>query len=215
MLTIYITPAKLINMADPRPAPRESTPQTAPPQAGPAPQSPKAPTPPVAPRAPPGKIEREKKIMKLSYARRAKSLHYLLGFILIGIGGYLYLFNPMELRIITNLVSIVYICAAFAFLGIIVILYTETKRRTADYYITQYRVVETLGILRKKEHGLQLSLVESVRIHQTFFNRILGIGDVEIKASRDSIILYKVGNPEKVESLILSQLNRIKGIRGA
>jgi len=189
-------------MADPRPVP-----QSAPPQA-----RPQAPSPPVAPKAPPGKIERERKFMKLSYARRARIMHYLLGFILLGIGGYVYLFNPMELRIITNLISVDYISAAFALLGIIVILYTETKRRTADYYITQYRVVETLGILRKKEHGLQLSLVESVRIHQSFFNRILGIGDVEVKSSRDSIILHKVGNPSRVESLILSQLNRIKGI---
>ncbi len=206
-------------MPKPRPVPQQPQSRSVPqrPQAtpqAPPPQKPQAPAPPVAPKAPPGKIERERKIMKLSYARRARILHYLLGFILLGIGGYLYLFNPMELRIITSFISIVYITAAFAFLGIIVLLYTETKRRTADYYITQYRIVETLGILRKKEHGLQLSLVESVRIRQGFFNRILGIGDVEVKTSRDSITLHRVGNPEKAESLILSQLNKIKGMQG-
>jgi hypothetical protein len=192
--------------------PASQTPPQARPQA-PVPQRPQTPAPPVAPKAPPGKIEREKKMMKLSCARRAQFLKYLLGLILLGAGGYVYLFRPLELNIVSAFVSIDYIAAALALLGIIVILYAEAKERGAHYYITQYRVVEIWGLLRKREHALQLLQIESVKIRQTFFERILGIGDVELKTARDSLMLHKVGNPEKVESLILSELNRPRNVQ--
>ena len=180
------------------------------------PQAPikQSPSPPTAPKAPKGKIEREKKLMKLTCARRAQFLKYLLGLIILGAGGYVYLFRPTELAVVSAFVSFDYIASALALLGIVIILYAEARGRGANYYITQYRIVESWGLLRKREHGLQLPLVESVKIHQTLFQRILGIGDVELKTSGgDKLKILKVGNPSKVESLILSELNRSAGAK--
>ncbi len=197
--------------AEPVPARAVSIPaKVAPPQA-PIKQSP---SPPTAPKAPKGKIEREKKLMKLSCARRAQFLKYFMGLIILGAGGYVYLFRPIEFAVVSAFVSFDYIASALVLLGIVIILYAEAKGRGANYYITQYRIVESWGLLRKREHGLQLPLVESVKIHQTFFQRILGIGDVELKTSGgDKLKILKVGNPSKVESLILSELNRSAGAK--
>ncbi len=163
---------------------------------------------PGVPSGKPGKIEREKRIMKLSCARRAQFFKYLFGLIMLGAGGYVYLFRPVELNLFSGFLSIDYIASALSLIGIIIILYAEARERGAHYYISQFRIVEISGLLRKREHGLQLSLIESVKTHQTFFQRLLGIGDVEVKSSRDSIILKKVGDPAKAEAMILSETNR-------
>lgn len=181
-------------------------PQQVPP--APAIQKPQAPNPPVAPKAPRGKIEMERKVMGLYYSRRARILYYFLGFVLLAAGGYVMLFMPMELGILYAFVPIQYVSGTLAFLGIVIALYAEAKRRSAYYYITQYRIVESWGLVRKSEHAIQLEQVESVRIRQGFLERILGIGDVEVKTGRDALTLHKVGNPGRAESLILSELNR-------
>ena len=183
----------------------------------PFPQKPQAPVPPVAPQAPPtqappGKIERERKLMKLSRARRSDFLKFLLGLIILGAGGYVYLYRPVQLNVITRFISADYLAGALALAGIIIILYAEAKERGARYYITQYRVVEVWGLLRKREHAIQLSQIEGVKVQQSFLNRLLGIGDVEIKTARDSLTLLQVGNPGKVEGLLMSELNR-SGLR--
>ncbi|MFC2143791.1 PH domain-containing protein [Candidatus Aenigmatarchaeota archaeon] len=168
-----------------------------------------APSPPVAPKAPKGEIKREKRLMEISSARRARFLKYITGLILLGLGGYVYLFRPAELAIISAFAPMEYIAFAPVLLGIILILYAEAKERGPHYYITQYRVVESWGLLRKKEQGVQLLLIESVKINQTFFQRILGIGDVDIRTSGgQSIKIKKIGNPGKVEAFLLSELNR-------
>lgn len=146
--------------------------------------------------------------MGLYLSRRARFLYYLLGFLLLGAAGYLILFEPIELSFLYPLVSIHYMSATLALIGLIVILFAEAKRRTAYFYITQYRIVESWGLIRKREHAIQLEQVESVRIKQGILDRMLGIGDVEVKTGRDSLVLHKVGNPGKAQSLILSVLNR-------
>lgn len=186
----------------------------------PAPQKPQTPVPPVAPQAPspqktqapPGRIERERKLMKLSRARRSDFLKFLLGIIMLGAGGYVYLFRPVQLNVISRFISADYVAGALALIGIIIILYAEANERGARYYITQYRVVEVWGLLRKREHAIQLSQIEGVKVQQSFLNRLLGIGDVEIKTARDSLTLVQVGNPGKIEGLLMSELNR-NGLR--
>ena len=85
---------------------------------------------------------------------------------------------------------------------------TEIKMMDTHYYMTQYRIVEVLGILRKKKHALQMPQIESIKIHQSFFERLFNVGDIEIKTAREVLVLYKVGNPRKVESLIMGELQK-------
>ena len=148
--------------------------------------------------------------MKLSCARRAQFFKYLIGMILIAAGAYVYLFKPSELAII-GLTYMDYLAIAFVFIGIIIMLYAEARRRGAHYYVTQYRVVEEWGILSKKQHAIQLSEIESVKTNQSILDRILGIGDVETKTSRDTLVMRKVGNPSKAEALLLAEMGRTRG----
>lgn len=148
--------------------------------------------------------------MKLSRARRAQFFKYLISLILIAAGAYVYLFKPSELAII-GLTYMDYMAVAFAFIGIIIMLYAEARRRGARYYVTQYRVIEEWGVLSKKQHAIQLSEIESVKTNQSILDRILGIGDVETKTSRDTLVMKKVGNPSKAEALLLAEMGRTRG----
>lgn len=147
--------------------------------------------------------------MKLSHARRAQFFKYLIGLIFIAAGAYVYLFKPSEFAII-GLTYVDYIAAAFVFIGVIIMLYAEARRRGAHYYITQYRIIEEWGVLSKKQHAIQLSEIESVKTNQSILDRILGIGDVETKTSRDTLVMRKVGNPSKAEALLLAEMGRTR-----
>ena len=148
----------------------------------------------IRPRPP----EREKKLLKFYRSRWGWFLNYLIGFVILGTGIYLYFYGPLDSMI--NIGVIV--------LGVIILIVTELGGIGTRYYITQYRVIEVLGILKKKQHALSTSEIEGIRVRQGVFNRILGIGDIEIKTARDSLILKKVADPNKIESLILSKARR-------
>jgi membrane protein YdbS with pleckstrin-like domain len=207
-----------VQYSQPRPVPQPAqqrdvqTQQPIPLQPAPRAQEPAQQPIPATPgfQAIPGK---ETKIMKFSRSRRGGILLYFIGLILLLAAGYVFLFRPVQIAAASAFISFDYVAMSLALLGIIVALFAEAKQRGARYYITQYRVVEVWGLLRKREHAIQLSQIEGVRTQQSFFHRILGIGDVEVKTGRDSITLFRVSNPGKVESVLLSELNRSRGYR--
>jgi membrane protein YdbS with pleckstrin-like domain len=167
-------------------------------------QAPQNPTPPQTPglRAPgvpqarPA-VEKERVLRRMPESRRANLVRYLLSIVLVCVGVYVYLYNPFDIGIVPT----EYLGIGLSVLGVIIILYSELKLIHSYYYMTQNRIVEVSGILRKRERALQIPQIESVTIHQSFLNRILKIGSIEVKTAGESMVLHK----------IISEVNRIRG----
>jgi uncharacterized membrane protein YdbT with pleckstrin-like domain len=173
-------------------------------------QMPQNPTPPQTPGpqvSPRTVVEKERVLIRMPESRRANLMRYLISIVLIVVGVYLYLYTSVEILFIPT----EYLGIGVSVLGILIILYSELKLIHSYYYMTQNRIVEVSGILRKRERALQIPQIESVTIHQSFLNRILKIGSIDVKTAGESMVLHKISSPRKAESIIINEVNKMRG----
>lgn len=87
---------------------------------------------------------------------------------------------------------------------ILVWLYLFVISRTHRLVITDNEVRYEEGILAKKRSELGLRSVRSVRIDQTFFQRILGVATVEFYSAGDvpEISVKGLPNPHRIRDLV-------------
>lgn len=78
----------------------------------------------------------------------------------------------------------VLLIAAFG-LGLLFLLYWYIKTRATSLTITANDLLYERGILSKERLAVSLRHVRSVQVNQTFVNRILGVGTIEISTAGD------------------------------
>jgi membrane protein YdbS with pleckstrin-like domain len=92
-----------------------------------------------------------------------------------------------------------YIMAAAVILAIPV----EVERRSLKYVITNFRLVEVSGLLRKRATALQASQINDVQVSQSFLDRIRGHGDVMVRTGTTTMKIRAVPNPGRIEALLM------------
>ena len=95
--------------------------------------------------------------------------------------------------------------------GISFLVTAELKReQLGEYYITNYRIVVTRGILGSHTDSVSYTGIVNIKIKQSFFERLVGLGDIEILTARgrQEIDLFGVKNPGKIENLIYRLLEK-------
>jgi uncharacterized membrane protein YdbT with pleckstrin-like domain len=70
-------------------------------------------------------------------------------------------------------------------LGILILLYWFIRTRMTTLYVTDHEIMFEQGILSKDRMAVSLRHVRLVRVTQSFFNRILGVGTIEISTAGD------------------------------
>jgi uncharacterized membrane protein YdbT with pleckstrin-like domain len=78
----------------------------------------------------------------------------------------------------------VLLIAAFG-LGLLILLFWYIKSRATALTVTDHELLYEKGILSKERLAVSLRHVRSVQVNQSFVNRILGVGEIEIKTAGD------------------------------
>jgi uncharacterized membrane protein YdbT with pleckstrin-like domain len=78
----------------------------------------------------------------------------------------------------------VLLIAAFG-IGIILLLYWYIKTRATALTVTDSDLLYEKGILSKNRTSVSLQHIRSVNVMQTFVNRILGVGTIQISTAGD------------------------------
>jgi len=103
--------------------------------------------------------------------------------------------------------------AALAAFGLLIILSALITRRGISWSITSERLIERHGLLSQRRREVELADIRSVEVSQSFFQRILGIGDVVVSsaASADFLIrLHNVSGPGEIaETIRRARLKRL------
>ncbi len=103
--------------------------------------------------------------------------------------------------------------AALAVFGLLIILSAVISRRGISWSVTSERLIERRGILSQRRREVELADIRSVEVSQSFFHRLLGIGDVVVSsaASADFLIrLHNVANPGEIaETIRRARLKRL------
>lgn len=92
--------------------------------------------------------------------------------------------------------------AAFG-IGIIILLWWYVTSKSKQLTITTQEIQFEQGILNKKHSEIQRSAVRSVRVNQNLWQRMFGVGHVEIYSAGDSpeIVVEGMPNPALIREL--------------
>ena len=90
--------------------------------------------------------------------------------------------------------------------GFSVIVMVEIKRHDDDYAITDERIVERTGLVSIKQDSIYWEKVSNFSIKQNLFDRLFGIGTVEIWSisgdDEPQIVIKRASNFKKIVSIL-------------
>ncbi len=93
-------------------------------------------------------------------------------------------------------------------IGILIFLFTDLHRRSIRYTVTNRRVNIEKGMLSKSLQEASLQQVQDVLVHQGAIQRILNVGDVEVRTEvggQGALWLWDVPRPRDFEKAIFTK----------
>jgi membrane protein YdbS with pleckstrin-like domain len=98
-------------------------------------------------------------------------------------------------------------------IGILLFCMPMLLRKTLRYRITNYRIDITTGVLSRNVETLELWHVEEPRLHQSFFNRLMGVGSITLTshdANMPKMVLVGLPKPQELFRLIEQRVIAVK-----
>ena len=153
-------------------------------------------------------IEGEQVVMSVHSSRFTHFKMYLIAVILMAAPLALLYFN-VKLPIPTAYTS--YVTIVPIALAILLVVLTEVSVRRSRSYITNYRVMTSKGIFKKTYESCTYDKIANLRVMQSFPQRILRIGSIDISTVQKSeIMLSSIPNPSKIERAIYNIMEKSK-----
>ncbi len=89
-------------------------------------------------------------------------------------------------------------------IGLLVFLVWHLKNKSTKLSVQNGEILFEQGLLSKERSEVSISSVRTTKVKQTFFNRIFGVGTVEIYTAGDSpeIIAKGLPDPNRIRELI-------------
>jgi len=150
-------------------------------------------------------IEGEQIVMKVHPSRVVYSRHYLIAALLVSLP---FVYNFLKFRLP---VADIYVVAVPVALAILIVAAMEISVRRSNYLITNYRVISRKGVFKRNIDSCTYDKMVNVKIIQTFPQRLLRIGTIDITTfQRSEIMLPSVPNPSRIEREIYKLIENIK-----
>jgi uncharacterized membrane protein YdbT with pleckstrin-like domain len=94
-------------------------------------------------------------------------------------------------------------------LGLLILLTWHLKNKASKLSVNNNDILFEKGLLSKERSEVNLSSVRTTKVKQSFFNRIFGVGTIEIYTAGDSpeIIASGMPDPNKIRELIKANQN--------
>ena len=88
--------------------------------------------------------------------------------------------------------------------GIIILLWWYLQTKASKLTVFENEVMFEKGLLSKERSEVNIGIVRTVRVKQSFFNRIFGVGTVEIFTAGDNpeIVARGMPDPNRIRELI-------------
>jgi len=94
-------------------------------------------------------------------------------------------------------------------LGLLIFLVWHLKNKASKLIVTDKEVLFEKGLLSKERSEVNISSIRTVKIKQSFFNRIFGTGTIELYTAGDSpeIVAAGMPDPNKIRELVKNGQN--------
>lgn len=96
-------------------------------------------------------------------------------------------------------------------IGIIIFLVWYLKVKAEKLVVTEHDVLYEKGLLNKEHAEINISSIRTVRVRQSFFNRIFGTGSLDLYTAGDApeISIKGIPDPGRVREIINEQQNGV------
>ena len=94
-------------------------------------------------------------------------------------------------------------------IGLLILLTWHLKNKASKLSVNDNEILFEKGLLSKERSEVNLASVRTTKVKQSFFNRIFGVGTIEIYTAGDSpeIIASGMPDPNKIRELIKANQN--------
>ena len=89
-------------------------------------------------------------------------------------------------------------------IGILILLWWYLQTKSSKLTVFENEILFEKGLLSKERSEVSIGIVRTVRVKQSFFNRIFGVGTVEIFTAGDNpeIVAKGMPDPNRIRELI-------------
>ncbi len=89
-------------------------------------------------------------------------------------------------------------------IGILILLWWHLQNKSSRLTISENHVLYEKGLLSKERSEIDIDSVRTVKVKQSFFNRIFGTGTIELYTSGDQpeIVAAGMPDPNRVREII-------------
>lgn len=94
-------------------------------------------------------------------------------------------------------------------MGLLILLWWHLQNKSSKLTVQDNDILYETGLLSKVRSEVNISGVRTIKVKQSFFNRVFGVGTVEIYTAGDSpeIVAHGLPDPNKIRELIKAQQN--------
>ncbi|HBX37014.1 MAG TPA: hypothetical protein DEG76_06910 [Pseudohongiella sp.] len=88
--------------------------------------------------------------------------------------------------------------------GILILLWWYLQTKAARLTVTDTEIIYETGLLNKEHSEVSLQSIRTVRVKQSFFDRIFGVGTIAIYTAGDNpeIIAKGMPDPNRIRELV-------------
>lgn len=96
-------------------------------------------------------------------------------------------------------------------LGILILLWWYLQTRASKLTVTESEIVYDTGLLNKEHSEISISRIRAIRVKQSFFDRIFGVGEISIYTAGDNPEIVARGMPDPNSIRELIKLEPVRG----
>jgi len=94
-------------------------------------------------------------------------------------------------------------------IGLLILIGWHLQNKASKLTVNENEILYEKGLLSKERSEVNISSVRTTKVKQSFFNRIFGVGAIEIYTAGDSpeIVATGMPDPNKIRELIKARQN--------
>ena len=94
-------------------------------------------------------------------------------------------------------------------IGLLILLGWHLQNKASKLTVKDKEILYEKGLLSKERSEVNIGSVRTTKVKQSFFNRIFGVGTIEIYTAGDSPEIVAIGmpDPNRIRELIKTQQN--------
>jgi|SRR5690554_3239265 len=96
-------------------------------------------------------------------------------------------------------------------LGILILLWWYLQTRASKLTVTDTEIIYDTGLLNKEHSEISISRIRAIRVKQSFFDRIFGVGEIAIYTAGDNPEIIAKGMPDPNSIRELIKLEPLRG----